>query len=72
MFSGIIAAVMVSANIGRRITGYGFAVFLVSSFAWIAYGFVGDDQPLIIQNAVLALINMLGIYRWLILKKPAG
>jgi type IV secretory pathway TrbD component len=70
MSSGIVAAVMVSANIGRRVTGYGFAVFLVSSLIWIAYAFLGDDQPLIIQNGVLAVINVLGVYRWLILKAP--
>ena len=71
MFSGIVAAVMVSANFGRRVTGYGFAVFLFSSFAWIAYAVIGKDQPLIIQNAVLAVINVLGIYRWLFLKVKA-
>ncbi len=70
MFSGVVAAIMVSANFGRRMTGYGFAVFLLSSFAWIFYGHVGADKPLVIQNAVLALINVLGIYRWLILKAP--
>lgn len=70
MSSGIVAAIMVSANVGRRVTGYGFAVFLVSSLIWIAYAFLGDDQPLIIQNGVLAVINLLGVYRWLILKAP--
>lgn len=70
MGSGIIAAIMVSANAGRRVTGYGFAVFLLSSLAWIAYAFLGRDQPLIIQNGVLAVINLLGVYRWLILKAP--
>lgn len=70
MLTGIAAAIMVSANIGRRVTGYGFAVFLLSSMAWIGYGLVGDDMPLVIQNGVLGLINILGIYRWLILKSP--
>jgi type IV secretory pathway TrbD component len=70
MSSGIVAAIMVSVNVGRRVTGYGFAVFLLSSLIWIAYAFLGDDQPLIIQNGVLAVINVLGVYRWLILKAP--
>lgn len=70
MGSGIIAAIMVSANVGRRVTGYGFAVFFLSSLVWIAYAFLGDDPPLIIQNGVLAAINLLGVYRWLILKAP--
>ncbi len=34
----IIAASMTAANLGTRITGYGFAVFLVGSLAWLAAG----------------------------------
>jgi hypothetical protein len=45
MSSGLVAAIMVSANVGRRVTGYGFAVFLKSSLTWIAHAFPGDDQP---------------------------
>jgi len=70
MVSGTIAAVMVSANIGRRVTGYGFVVFSVSSVIWVLYGLQDTETPLIIQNAVLTLINIIGIYRWLILKRP--
>lgn len=70
MISGTIAAVMVSSNVGRRITGYGFMVFTVSSVIWVIYGLQDTEMPLIIQNAVLTLINILGIYRWLILKRP--
>ncbi|WP_291203074.1 hypothetical protein [Hyphomonas sp.] len=70
MSCGIIAAIMVSANVSRRVTGYGFAVLLLSSLIWIAFAFSGYDQPLIIQNSVLAVINLLGVYRWLILKAP--
>ncbi len=71
MVSGTIAAVMVSSNIGRRITGYGFVVFCVSSVIWVIYGLQDTEVPLIIQNAVLTLINIIGIYRWLILKRPS-
>lgn len=71
MASGIVAAIMVSANFSRRTTGYGFAVFLVSSLVWIAYGVLGADPPLVIQNGILVLINMLGVYRWLVLKEKA-
>ncbi|MFN3313871.1 MAG: PRC-barrel domain containing protein, partial [Hyphomonas sp.] len=71
MVSGTIAAVMVSSNIGRRSTGYGFVVFSVSSVIWVLYGLQDTELPLIIQNAVLTLINIIGIYRWLILKRPS-
>jgi hypothetical protein len=68
MTVGIIAAILVSADFGRRVTGYGFVVFFFSSLAWIAYGVLGSDPPLIVQNLVLAVINLVGVYRWLILK----
>lgn len=69
MLTGVAAAIMVSANLDRRITGYGFVIFTFSSVVWIIYGFHDTEWPLIIQNAVLTLINIAGIYRWLIAKK---
>lgn len=70
MATGIIAAIMVSTNMGRRVTGYGFAVFAFSSIVWVGFGFMKAEAPLIVQNAVLLVINLIGIYRWLIVKKP--
>ena len=32
----VIAASMTAANLGSRVTGYGFCVFLVGSLAWLA------------------------------------
>jgi hypothetical protein len=61
----IIAALMVAANAGTRITGYGFIVFSASSAAWVAYGVLRDETSLIVQNAVLLAINLVGIWRWL-------
>lgn len=72
MASGIIAAVMISADLGRRITGYAFIVFLVSSSIWVAVGLMQHEAPLMYQNLVLTVINFIGIYRWLILKKKTG
>ena len=69
MSSGIVAAIMVSANIGRRITGYGFVIFTLSSVTWIVYALQDSEMPLILQNAVLTAVNLAGIYRWLILRK---
>ena len=69
MLTGVAAAIMVSANLDRRVTGYGFVIFTFSSVVWIIYGFQDTEWPLIIQNGVLTLINIAGIYRWLIVKK---
>jgi len=69
MLTGTVAAIMVSANVGRRITGYGFVIFTVSSLTWITYALQDGETPLILQNAVLTAINFAGIYRWLIARK---
>lgn len=69
MAAGTIAAIMVSADINRRITGYGFVVFSFSSVTWIAYALQDGEMPLILQNAALTAINLLGIYRWLIIRR---
>ncbi len=68
MATGTLAAVMVSANIGRRVTGYGFVIFSLSSVIWVIYALQDGEIPLIIQNAILTAINLAGIYRWLIVR----
>ena len=43
----------------------GFAIFVVSSLAWIAAGWFETQPSLYIQNSVLLLVNLAGIWRWL-------
>lgn len=69
MATGTLAAIMVSVNAGRRMTGYGFVIFTLSSVTWIIYALQDAETPLILQNAVLTAINLGGIYRWLIARK---
>jgi Gpi18-like mannosyltransferase len=69
-----IAALMVSLDLGRRMTGFAFILFTFSSLGFIAYG-VMDPEPegaIAALNFVLLLINLNGIYRYLIRKKPPG
>lgn len=61
----ILAAAMVAANWNARITVSGFALFILASIAWMLDGWLEDKSSLVIQNAVLLLINILGVYRWL-------
>ncbi|MBO9712066.1 hypothetical protein [Sphingomonas sp.] len=68
--SGVSAALMVSLDLGRRVTGWGFAIFVASSLAWIAGALMASDEPLWSQNLVLFGINCFGVYRYLIRKKP--
>ena len=67
--SGVIAAFMVSLDSGRRVTGWGFVVFVGSSLAWIAGSALSNDWALGSQNVVLIGINLFGVYRYLIRKK---
>jgi hypothetical protein len=69
-----VAAFMVSLDLGRRMTGLAFVLFVFSSLGFIAYG-VLDPEPegaIASLNFVLLLINLNGVYRYLIRKKPVG
>ena len=71
--SGAIAALIVSLDLGRRATGFGFVIFVTSSLALIAWGLLGGESAGIgWQNVVLFAINCIGVYRYLIRKKRPG
>jgi len=60
-----IAAVVTATNLGARITGYGFAIFFVGAVAWCAVGAATGQRQLLWSNAFLALVDLLGVWRWL-------
>jgi hypothetical protein len=60
-----IAACMTAANLGSRVTGWGFIVFTVGSIGWTTYGAATGQTNLVWQNIFLTLVNMVGIWRWL-------
>ncbi len=65
-----IAALIVSLNLGRRPTGWAFVIFVTSSLALIAWGFLNDEgEGIGVQNSVLLVINAVGVYRYLIRKE---
>ena len=61
----VFAASMTAANLGSRITGYGFAVFTVGSLAWIGVGLTSGQPALVWTNVVLTFLNLFGVWRWL-------
>jgi len=67
--SGMAAALVVSLDLGRRATGWGFVVFVASSVAWFSGAWLTDDWALATQNGVLFAINVLGVYRYLVRKR---
>lgn len=68
--AGAVAALIVSLDLGRRWTGVGFVIFVTSSLALIGWGFLDSSTTGIgAQNLVLLVINLLGVYRYLIRRK---
>lgn len=61
----MIAAVMTAANLGARVTGWGFVVFTLGSIAWSVVAIATGQQNLLWTNGFLTLVNGIGIWRWL-------
>jgi hypothetical protein len=61
----MIAAIMTAANLGARVTGWGFAVFSVGALAWIIVAAATGQQNLLWSNAFLLLVDVVGVWRWL-------
>ena len=69
-----LAALIVSLDLGRRWTGWGFVIFVTASIALVGWGFWSEEAEGIgVQNVILLGINAIGVYRYLIAKKkPAS
>lgn len=61
----ILAASMTAANLGPRITGYGFVVFTVGALCWIAVGALTNQPALMWTNVMLTGLDLFGVWRWL-------
>jgi hypothetical protein len=63
----IIAALITAANLGARVTGWGFVMYVAASVIWIATGIENGFEPLsvIVMHAVLFVVNSFGVWRWL-------
>ena len=61
----VVAASLTASNLGARITGYGFVIFTFGSIAWLSLGAMTGQPALVWTNAVLTLLNLFGIWRWL-------
>lgn len=69
--AGAIAALVIALDIGRKATGWAFVLFVTAASALLVWGFVGDDnQGIGYQQIVLLATNLIGVYRYLIRKKP--
>lgn len=60
-----VAAMMTASNLGTRVTGWGFVIFSLASAAWIIVAVSTDQDNLLLSNAFLMIVNVVGIWRWL-------
>jgi hypothetical protein len=61
----MVAAMITAANLGARITGWGFVVFLIGSLAWVVVAATSGQANLLYSNLFLTIVNGIGIWRWL-------
>lgn len=65
----MIAAGLIAADLGRKVTGYGFVLFCAVAITWIISGLTSDAMPIAAMNAILLLINAWGVWQYLLSRK---
>jgi uncharacterized membrane protein YphA (DoxX/SURF4 family) len=62
----MIAAAMLAADLGRRVTGFGFVLFCSVAVTWVVAGLSSHAMPIAAMNAILLLINAWGVWQYLL------
>ena len=62
----IVAAALIAADLGRRVTGWAFVLFFAVSLAWVTSGVIHATWPLVVQNALLLGVNGWGLWQYLL------
>lgn len=62
--AGLSGALLLALN-GRR-AGYGFALFTLSNFGWIAFAAMQGHWALLAQNVGFMATSLLGCWVWLV------
>lgn len=62
----IVAAGLLAADLGRKVTGYGFVLFCAVAVTWVVSGLLNDTMPIVVMNAILLLINGWGVWQYLL------
>ena len=66
----ILAASLIARDFGRKVTGWGFVLFSAVSVVWIVAGLSAKDgTPIAVQNGILLLINLYGVWQFLLSRK---
>lgn len=62
----IVAAGLIASDLGRRITGWAFVLFVLVAFAWISAGLLTGNAPIVIQNIAMLFVNAWGVWQYLL------
>lgn len=62
----IIAAAIIASNLGRRVTGWAFVLFVVVSVSWVLGGLLGGNRPIVLQNIAMFFVNAWGVWQYLL------
>jgi len=62
--TGVLGALMLALNI--PLSGWGWTLFLVSSLSWTLAGAVMKDTSLVVLQFAFVVVDMIGVWRWLI------
>ena len=65
----MIAAGLIAADLGRKVTGWGFVLFCAVAVTWIVSGLTGGAMPIAAMNAILLAINAWGVWQSLLSPK---
>jgi hypothetical protein len=68
----LLGAGMTAADLGRLITGWGFAALATGSACWLGAAQLEQETQLGLTNLVLLAVNLWGVWRWLVRKAPGG
>ena len=65
-FGTMLAAALVAADLGRKVTGWGFVLFCAVAVTWVISGLTSHAMPIAAMNAILLLINAWGVWQYLL------
>ena len=62
----MLAAALIAADLGRKVTGWGFVLFCAVSVTWVVAGLTSGAMPIAAMNGILLLINLWGVWQFLL------
>ena len=60
------AAALIAADLGRKVTGWGFVLFCAVSVSWVVSGLTSHALPIAAMNGILLAINAWGVWQFLL------